>query len=415
MSRRKALGYSAAVAALALGLAACDSGGNGDGGNGDADVDPLVIGQIAPESGSLAFLGPPQIAAAELAVQDINDAGGIHGTEIPDIVNGDEGDDATLAQEAADRMVTEGVSAVIGPAASGMAAATYDTITGAGIVQCSGSTTAPDLSDIDDDGYFFRTAPSDDHAGPAMGQVIVGDGHSTVAIGYRADDYGEGYADSLEAELESVGAEVTAKVGYDPDTTNFDPIVSDMTDGDPDAFALVAFEEGTGVLAGLFEAGAEGDQMYVTDGMQVDDLGERIDESDPGIVDGVSGVAPGADAPEFSEALQEHTDGLDSEQFAAQVYDCVTIIGLAAEAAESTDPTEYVNEMAGVTQDGTECSDFAECRDLLADGEDIDYQGKSGGIAFDDNGDPTQSTYQNFGYDDGGDQTVFGYEDIGGE
>jgi branched-chain amino acid transport system substrate-binding protein len=413
MSSRKALRFTAAAAALALGLAACNGDAEDtDEAAEDVDVDPLQIGYVLPETGSLAFLGPPQIEALNLAMNEINDAGGIHGTELPDVIAGDEADDATLAQEAADRLVTEGVQAVIGAAASGMSTAIYDTITGAEIVQCSGSNTSPELTDIDDGGYYFRTAPSDILAGPMMGQVIVGDGHDSVAIGYRADDYGEGYAAALEEELESIGAEVTATEGYDPDTTNFDPVVSSMTDGDPDAYALIAFEEGTEVLAGLVEDGVEGEQMYVPDGLNVDNLGELIDENNPDVASGISGVTPSADNPDFNAAMEEQAPDLDSLQFAAQVYDCVNVIALAAEAAGSTDPTVFVDEMAAVTQDGTECANFEECRDVLADGEDINYMGASGGIAFDDNGDPTAATYEIFGFDDEGEPESFGFEDL---
>ena len=117
----------------------------------------------------------------------------------------------------------------------------------------------------------------------------------------------------------------------------------------------------------------------------------------------MTGVAPGADNPEFNEGLREHAPELDVFQFAPQVYDCVNLVALAAESAGSTDPADYVSHMAEVSRpEGTECTGFEECRDLLDDGQDIDYQGVSGNIDLDDNGDPTAATFEIFEFGAGG-------------
>lgn len=155
MPHTKALGFTAAVAALALGLTACGTGGSGDDGSAEGG-DSLQFGYIFPESGDLAFLGPPQISAAEYAIQEINDAGGVLGTELPELIGGDEAGDAAQANETANRLLDQGVDAILGAAASGMTKAVIDSITGAEVVQCSGSNTAPDLTDYPDNGYYFR-------------------------------------------------------------------------------------------------------------------------------------------------------------------------------------------------------------------------------------------------------------------
>lgn len=413
MASKKVLGLTAATAALVLGLTACGGGDGGSGdGNGDgASGDAFQFGILYPQTGSLAFLGPPQISAAEFAIQEINEAGGILGTELPAIIEGDEAGDAAQANEAANSLVSDGVHAVIGTAASGMAMATYDTITGSQIVMCSGSNTAPDLTNIDDGGYYFRTAPSDLLSGPVMARKIVEDGHQSVAVIARADDYGAGYAGGLESELEALGAEVVANETYDPDTTTFASVVGAVNDAEADAVALISFEEGAQVIAELLETGTEGDQLYITDGLNSPELGDSVNESDPEIVTGITGVAPGADNPEFDEGLNEFAPDLETFQFGPQVFDCAISIALAAEAAGSVTPADYVGELANVTSpEGTECTTFAECRDLLADGEEINYQGVSGNIDFDENGDPTSATFQVFHFGDDGYETL-GFEE----
>lgn len=412
MASKKVLGLTAATAALVLGLTACGDGGDGGNGGGDgASGDAFQFGILYPQTGSLAFLGPPQLAGAEYAIQEINAAGGILGTEIPDPIQGDEAGDAAQANEAANSLVSDGVHAVIGAAASGMTQASYDTITGSQIVQCSGSNTAPDLTNIDDGGYYFRTAPSDLLSGPVMARQIVNDGNQSVAIVYRADDYGEGYGQGLQAELENLGAEVVASESYDPDTTTFASVVGAVSDSDADAIALISFEEGAQVIAELLETGTEGDQLYITDGLNSPELGTTVNESDPESVTGITGVAPGADNQPFNDGLAEFAPDLETFQFGPQVFDCVTVIALAAEAAGSVVPADYVAELANVSApEGTECTSFAECRDLIADGEEINYQGVSGNIDFDENGDPTSATFQIFHFGEDGYETL-GFEE----
>ncbi|WP_160049869.1 MULTISPECIES: ABC transporter substrate-binding protein [unclassified Nocardiopsis] len=410
MASKKVLGLTAATAALVLGLTACGSDG-GNGGDGGGGGEEFTYGIIYPQTGNLAFLGPPQVTAARYAISEINEAGGILGTEVPELIEGDEAGDNAQANEAANSLVSDEVNAVIGAAASSMTQATYDTVTGAEIVQCSGSNTSAELSNIEDNGYYFRTAPSDLLSAVVMARKIVEDGHQSVAVVARADDYGGGYANALQDELESLGAQVSVNETYDPEATTFDSVVNSVNDEEPDAVALIAFEEGAQVIAQLLESGTEGDQIYVTDGLNDPELGETVNQDDPDSVNGITGVAPSADNEEFNSGLTEFESDLDVFQFAPQVFDCVTVIALAAEAAGSVNPSDYVAELPNVSRpEGTECGSFAECRDLLADGEEINYQGVSGNIDFDDNGDPTAATFEIFHYGDDGHE-VLGYEE----
>ena len=370
-----------------------------------AGDDQLTLGYLLPETGQLAFLGPPQIEATNFAVSEINEAGGVLGNEIPDVIGADTAGDPTVAGQSADRLLSQGVDAIIGAAASGMSLAVIDQITGAEVVQCSGSNTAPTFTDYDDGGYYFRTAPTDALQGPVLADTIVADGFSNVAILARADDYGQGLADATEAALEESGATVAAKVIYDPNATNFDAAVQEVAAANPDAVALIAFEEGAQIIQTMIEQGIgpETIGLYGADGLRAAELPNLVAEGDPGVLAGMKGTAPApAEDPGFIEALQEFAPDLSETTFAGQVYDCVNLIALAAESAGSVDPTEFSGEIVNVSREGTTCSSFEECKALLEEGDDIDYTGASGPVDFIDVGEPGSGTYEVWGFTEEG-------------
>ncbi|MGW5875921.1 ABC transporter substrate-binding protein [Nocardiopsis terrae] len=389
MPTHKALTLTAAALTLTLTLTACGEG------NG-TDDNTFTYGLLYPQSGSLAFLAPPQIAAVEYAISEINAAGGILGTEVPPPREADEAGDSARANEAANTLVSSGVNAVIGAAASAMTQASYDTITSSRTVQCSGTNTSPELSNIDDGGYYFRTAPSDLLAGPVLARQIIDDGHNDIAVIARADDYGTGYLNAVQAELTAMGANVTITETYDPDATNFGAVISSVATVNPDAVTLISFQEGTQLMAALLESGIES-QFYLTDGLNDPELGTTLGAASSDAINGTTGVAPSADNPEFNDGLRQFDPELEVFQFAPQVFDCVTAVALAAESAGSTAPADYVEHLPEISRpNGTECSTFEECRDLLDQNQSIDYQGTSGDIDFDDNGDPTSATFEIF-------------------
>lgn len=403
------------LAAVALFAAACsgDNGnGNGDDGNGaggdngndTVDAEPLQFGYVLPETGPLAFLGPPQIEATGYAIQEINDAGGVLGNEVPAAIAGDEAGDQAIASQSTDRVLADGVHAVIGAAASGMSLAIIDRITSDQVVQCSGSNTAPTFTDYEHGGFYVRTAPSDALQGPVLAETIINDGHQEVVIVHLEDDYGLGLAQATQEHLEAGGANVISSEGFDGNATEFSGVVQSVVSADPDAVVIIAFEQGAQIAQGIIEAGMTPQDIgfYGADGMRSTDLPNLVDSSDPGVLDGMKGTAPAsAENQAFMDGLLEYAD-LDETQFAPQVFDCVTLIALAAEAAGSTDPVDFQPYLIEVTRDGTECSSFAECRDLLADGEEISYNGVSGPLNFTDAGEPEIASIEVYGYDDEG-------------
>lgn len=395
--------------AVTLVAAACGDDGGDDGGDdtettettaaaGGGESDGVLkIGSLLPETGDLAFLGPPEFAGVELAIEDINGAGGVLDADV-EYSQGDSGDTNTdIANQTTDRLLAEGVDAIVGAASSGVSFTVIDKITGANVIQFSPANTSPDFTDYDDNGLYFRTAPSDVLQGRVLSDLIVADGNATVAIMARQDPYGEGLLEYTAGPLAEAGAEVVNDGGivYDPAAENFDAEVQEVVAADPDAFVMIGFEESAQILTSLFEAGfTQGDKnIYLVDGNVGNALGENFADN-AGILEGIRGTLPAAEiTDDFKDRLLEVDPGLEDFSYAPESYDAVVIIALAAEAAGTDDPVAIAAEINGVTRDGTTCTTFEECKALIGEGEDIDYDGVGGPYTFSDAGEPTEASF----------------------
>jgi len=412
MFTTKSLASIAAVAALVMLVAACGGGGGSGSREPSAGGTPKLIGDgtlnvgyVLPETGQLAFLGPPQIQALKLAVKQINADGGVLGKQIPDPVAADEAGDQAVAQQSADRVLASNVQAVIGAAASGMTLAIIDKITGAKVVECSASNTAPTFTNYRDGGYYFRTAPSDVLQGPVLADTVVSDGYTNIAIVARADDYGKGLADATAKSLRQAGATVAFNSTYDPNATNFNATVQKVVNAKPDAVVVIAFEEGKQILKGLIETGYGPGKVgvYGADGLRSEELPKLVDPNNPSVLAGMKGTAPAsAENAQFVNSLQQFAPSLKELQFAPQAYDCMNVIALAGEQAGTNNPAVFKNDMVAVTRDGTKCSTFAACKSLIGAGTNIDYQGVSGPLDFIAAGEPGGATIEVYSYDKSG-------------
>lgn len=215
----------------------------------------LTIGSILPITGSLASLGPPEIAAAQLALKDINAAGGVLGKPAKFIL-GDSGDTTTdTASKTVDKQLKQGIDAIIGAASSSVSLSVIDKITGAGVVQVSPANTSPDLTTYKDGGLYFRTAPSDRLQGRVLGNLITSDGYSQVGILSLQDSYGEGLAKFSQQSIEDGGGSVLDTVFYDPTASSFSTEVQKIASAGPDAIILIGFDESAKVVSELVKQG----------------------------------------------------------------------------------------------------------------------------------------------------------------
>jgi ABC-type branched-subunit amino acid transport system substrate-binding protein len=239
----------------------------------------LTIGTLLPETGNLAFLGPPEIAGVQLAIADVNAAGGFGGQDVV-LVEGDSGDTTTdTAVQTVTRELEQNVDAIVGAASSSVSASVIDQITEAGVTQISPANTSKQFSDYPDEGLYFRLGPSDILQGQVLAEVIADDGNTSVVILNFDDDYGNGLAEDLAASFTESGGTVVDTITYDPQAQTFDAEVQQALAADADALALIGFDESSRVLAALVEQGLGPRDIptYMVDGNIGNALGERFD------------------------------------------------------------------------------------------------------------------------------------------
>ena len=394
----------AAISAGALVLTACGGGdddeetatpgASADSGSSSAEGDgTLTIGSLLPQTGNLAFLGPPEFAGVELAIKEINAAGGVLGQDVA-YIEGDSGDtQQDVANPTVDRLLAADADVIIGAASSGVSFTVIDKITSAGVVHYSPANTSPDFTDYADKGLYFRTAPSDVLQGRILGETILADGCTNVGVLALQDPYGEGLAENVGLAVTGGGGSLTPEntIFYDPAASNFDAQVNELKAANPGCVVLIGFEESAKVIGSMVSAGIGPQEtpLYLVDG----NLGNALGADLPaGILEGTKGSLPGAEAtPEFRERLLEVDPALTDFSYAAESYDAVITSALAAIAAESDAGEAIAGELPDVTREGEKCTTFAECVEMLEAGDDIDYDGISGPIEMSDAGDPTSA------------------------
>ncbi|MET4058960.1 branched-chain amino acid transport system substrate-binding protein [Arthrobacter sp. UYP6] len=395
--------------AAPAGAVACpaNEGGKGEdpGKKGDASAVPastgttdvaLKIGTLLPTTGALAFLGPPEIAGTNLAVQEINAAGGVLGQPV-EIIHRDSGDTTTdIATQSVTDLLSQDVSAIVGAASSGVSKTVIGQITGAGVIQFSPANTSPDFTTWDDNGLYWRTAPSDVLQGRTLGNYIMSCGAQTVGMIVLNDAYGTGLASNVRSSVESAGGQVVAEEMFNEGESQFSSQVDAVAAAKPDAIVVISFEQAKSIVPLLTAKGIDPTQLFFVDG----NTSDYSKDLAAGTLEGAQGTIPGPFASDnFKASLLEIDPALKDWSYAGESYDAVTLLALAAEAAGSTDGKAMAAELQGVSAEGEKCFDYAGCVTILRGGGDIDYDGYSGPVTFDENGDPTEAYIGIYQYD----------------
>jgi len=216
----------------------------------------FTVGTLLPVTGSLAFLGPPEVDAVKLAINDINAAGGVPGFKKVVLEEGDSGDSSTnTATQTVNRLLPKNVDVLIGAASSSVTLNVLDLVTSNGVLMISPANTSPALTTAKDHGLYWRTAPSDVLQGQFVGTLILQDGHSKVAIMSLQDAYGDGLNANVTKAITEGGGQVVANVVYDPKATDFSADVAKVKAAGPDAIVLIGFDESAQVIQELVKQG----------------------------------------------------------------------------------------------------------------------------------------------------------------
>jgi branched-chain amino acid transport system substrate-binding protein len=343
--------------------------------------DEVKLGIILGFTGPIESITPAMGDAAELAMAEVSESGLLMGgTKVTSVRADSTCIDASAATAAAERLITsDGVKGIMGADCSGVTGAILSNVAVPnGIVMVSPSATSPALSEAEDNGLFFRTAPSDARQGVVMSEILMEQGIEEVAVTYTNNDYGKGLADSFVAAYEGMGGTVTISAAHEDGKADYSAEVGALASAGGDRLVVAGYVDqgGSGVVRAALDAGAF-DTFHFPDGM----IGQALEDNFGSEIDGSTGQHPGTDSEGASVFAEMVGDSFDpTSPFAPESYDAAALIMLAMQAAGSTDPSVYkdkVMEVANAPGEQIFPGELGKALQILADGGDIDYVGAS--------------------------------------
>ena len=345
---------------------------------GAAFAEDVKLGLLLGYTGPIESLVGPMADGAELAIKEVNDSGALLGGLQVVSVRGDTTCiDSAAAVAAAERLVTaERVNAIVGGDCSGVTIAMLQNVAKPnGIVMISPSATSPALSTIEDDGLFFRTAPSDARQGEVVAAILQEMDIQEAALTYTNNDYGKGLADSIAANVEMRGGTITMSTPHEDGKGDYSAEVAALAAVGGDILIVAGYldQGGKGIIQASLDSGAF-DQFFLPDGMIGDSLVEAIGAD----LNGSIGTVPGTDSP--GAARLDEMLGMAAGPFVSESYDAAALILLAMQAAGSTESgalKDHVMAVANAPGEQIFPGELAKGLGILADGGDIDYVGAS--------------------------------------
>ena len=355
---------------------------------------PLKIGQLNSFTGDLSDFGVVHGNAAQLAVDEINAAGGVGGMDI-ELVTGDTQTDPTVGTSEATRLVEiEGVDFILGALSSGVTLAVTESVTGpSNVLQISGASSAPSLTVANDNDFLFRTTISDAAQGVVLAQLVSDLGIASVCTMFINNAYGEGLSASFASSFSGLGGTVTAEIPHESAQTTYASELDTCTADGPDALAALAYPESAGIfLREAVEGEVAGTYLWV-DGTKSGDMFAELGW--PAVFDGTNGTSPSALSLEagaaFDTRYEAEFGALANLPFVRETYDAVYLMALAAEKslADDIDIRDALRAIANPDGEAVEPGGegYAAAIAAIAAGDEINYEGAAGPADFDDNGD----------------------------
>lgn len=349
---------------------------------GAATAEDIKIGVILGFTGPIESLTPDMAAGAELAMAEVSASGKLlDGSTVTPIRADSTCVDAAAATTAAERLITgEGVKGIMGADCSGVTGAILaNAALPNGVVMVSPSATSPGLSTAEDNGLFFRTAPSDARQGVVMAELLKEQGVGSVAISYINSDYGKGLADSFQAAFEAIGGTVTISAAHEVGKGDYSAEVAALASAGGERLVVAGYvDQGGGdIVRAAIDAGAF-DTFHFPDGM----IGDALPATFGAEIDGSFGQAPGSDNPGYSTFVELAGDAFNGQgTYAAESYDAAALILLAMQAAGTSDPAVYKDFIEGVANAPGEPimpGELGKALEILAAGGDVDLVGATG-------------------------------------
>ena len=339
----------------------------------------VKVGIILGFTGPIESLTPTMRDSAKIALNEVSGDAAFLGGESITILEGDSTCvDSAAAVTAAEGQIADGVAAIMGADCSGVTGAIATNVAVPnGVTMVSPSATSPGLTDLDDNGLFFRTAPSDARGGQILANIASDRGLTSVAMTYTNNDYGKGLADVFEAAFTANGGTVTAVASHEDGKGDYSAEVGVLGAAGGDALVVVGYldQGGKGMIEASLNSGAF-DTFVLSDGM----IGQSLVDAIGSDLEGSFGSLPGTDSAGADKfATVANNGGVDpTGPYAGESYDAAALIVLAMGAGGSSDRQSIADNIMGVANaPGTEILPGQLLKGLviLKDGGEINYQG----------------------------------------
>lgn len=361
----------------------------------------LKLGTLLPSTGDLSSVGQPMIASVPLLVDTVNQCGGVNGAPVTLVSVDDQTDPAAGAEGMTKLAEIDKVAGVVGSFASSVSAAALPIAVRNKVVLISPGSTSPVFTERakkgEFQGYWARTAPPDTYQAQALAKLATEKGKKTAATIVINNDYGVGFEREFKQAFKAQGGTITndAKpTRYDPKATTFDTEVQSALNGKPQALAAVLYAEtGSLLLKSAYEQGLTKDvQILLTDGVYTPDFPAQVGKRADGkfILAGALGTVPGANGKALAALtkLWEETQKRPVSAYVPHSWDAAALLVLAAQAAKANTGEAIQTKLREVANGpGEEVTDVCQGLELLRQGKPINYQGASGNVDIDANGD----------------------------
>lgn len=351
-----------------------------------------TIGLLGGITGGTAALAPEIMKSYDFAVKQINDQGGILDGEKLVGAIADDGCSPQIGADAAGKVVNvSGAIALVGPWCSGatLAAANQVAIP-AGILLVSPNATSPAITALNDNDTVFRTMASDSYQGAVLARTLLERNVKKVAVSYLNNDYGKGFAESFKAEYEAKGGEIAGYAAHEENKPSYRSDLAELAKGGADTMLLIDYGATSGLTV-MREAIENGffEHIFGGEGMR-----------DPALInvigaDNLANFLVSSPIGEDSDSLKWFNEefkkaGGDPTAFSVtNAYDAVFMVALAIEKAKG-DKSKLSEALRSISDGKGEvvgASDWKKAKELIDAGKDIDYQGASGNLDFDEHGD----------------------------
>jgi ABC-type branched-subunit amino acid transport system substrate-binding protein len=358
----------------------------------------LRIGTLFPTTGAASYIGAAQVAGVEVAIKEINQAGGVLGKPV-EVLHRDSGDASTTTAETsfAD-LIAKKTDVIIGPSSSVLALRLVPKIVEAKVAMISPAATSPALTTANDAGYLFRAIPSDALEGTALGQLLGKTKDVKAALVYFDDDQGNAIHSTFGKAITAAGGKVVLSQKFDASSA-VATLLAAVTKAKPDVVVMAspfsAMEQNKALLTGLSAAGLGGAKTWLTSG----DMADYSQALPAGALTNVNGILEGSNPSDAFKARVKAADpAVGDYRYAAEAYDATILAALAATSAKDDSGVAVARTLQSVSAKGIKCLSYGECLDVLKTQTDIDYDGVSGLISFDANGDPQSAHYGVYKY-----------------